>query len=84
LLTWENELATNELDKVSYYAIYKFEGETLGDIQRVENILVISKENKLEVDIQKGFFKRKKFTYGVTAFDRMHNESEPTVVTVKL
>jgi len=84
LLTWENELATNELDKVSYYAIYKFEGETLGDIQRVENILVISKENKLEVDIQKGFFKRKKFTYGVTAFDRMHNESEPTIVTVKL
>jgi len=84
LLTWESYLATDEMDKVSYYAVYKFDGEFIGTIEKVENILLITKENKLEVDIQKSLFKRKKTMYVITAFDRMHNESKPSSIVVKL
>lgn len=84
LLSWKNNSSLDELDRVIYYVVYKFEGERIGNIGRPENIYKIIRENKLELAIENGLFRRKKQTFVITSFDRLHNESETSAITVKL
>ncbi len=84
LLTWQNTSTTEEMDKVKYYMIYKFDGKTIGDISRPENFFLLTQKNELEVPVVNKFFKRTEVTYIITAFDRMHNESEPAIIILKL
>ncbi|MEQ8239186.1 MAG: family 10 glycosylhydrolase [Cyclobacteriaceae bacterium] len=62
-----------------YYVIYRFEGKKIGDFQNGENILAIQRANTTfykDVAVRK----RKKYTYAISALDRLSNESEPTPV----
>lgn len=73
-LEWDDSDSTAQ-----YYAIYRFEGKTIGDFEDGGNMLAIQRANTTfykDVAVSK----RKKYTYAVTALDRLYNESAPTSV----
>jgi len=74
LIQWGSNDSTS-----MYYAIYRFQGKKVGDFENGENILAIQRANTTfykDVAVRK----RKKYTYAVTAVDRLYNESEPSAV----
>ena len=76
VLTWEKPTVSNPspVDSATYYAVYKFRGTEIGDISNPANIYAITRDNQISFTRRWAVF-RKKYTYTVTAFDRMHNES---------
>ncbi|MEN8248846.1 MAG: family 10 glycosylhydrolase [Bacteroidota bacterium] len=58
-----------------YYVIYRFKGKEVGDLENSANILEIKRASS-PFFIDKNVLKRKKYTYAVTAVDRLYNESE--------
>ncbi len=76
-LNWEKPLTASDGDTASGYVIYRFnEGEEIS-IEHPRNILKISFKNYttfLDTSVEKG----KRYTYLVTALDRIKNESEPS------
>ncbi|SHE38839.1 family 10 glycosylhydrolase [Caloramator proteoclasticus] len=67
----------------TYYAVYRFEGKSLGNIENPSNVIGIVRRdnNKEEYSyIDNSADKNKQYVYAVTAFDRLHNESRPELV----
>lgn len=58
-----------------YYVIYRFKGKKLGDFEKSVNILEIKRASS-PFFIDKTVLNRRKYTYAVTALDRLYNESE--------
>jgi len=77
-LKWATPLKATDGETASGYVIYRFdEGEKIG-ILNPKNILKISFEDFtffLDASVEKG----KRYTYLVTALDRLKNESDPTL-----
>lgn len=87
LLQWDADPTRAEMDKTAYYVIYRFRGKKPGDLNKAENIYKIVRQPSAEVKAKKSFFAffRKRYTFVVTAVDRMHNESPPSKsITLKL
>ncbi len=83
-LTWTEPKAKEKtaFDTAVYYVIYKFKGEQTGSFENPENIYKIVREKM--VKLPKGrFLFRKKYTFAVTAVDRLHNEGKAVSITIK-
>lgn len=71
LLRWEIADST-----ARYVVIYRFEGKEVGDFEDPANILEIQRaSNNIYKD--KSVRKRKKYTYAVSALNRLYDESSP-------
>ena len=76
-LNWENN-ATSETPY--YYAVYRFDGEEAGDLNDRSNILFVSDFGKPFTEFaDENVFTGATYTYVVTAFNRVHNESYPSL-----
>lgn len=77
-IKWQDE----EKNDSTYYVIYRFDGNEIGDIQNPKNILTtvrrINRQTYLQFNDLSASIDRN-YTYAITALDRLHNESEPTV-----
>jgi uncharacterized lipoprotein YddW (UPF0748 family) len=76
-LKWEAPLAASDGETASGYVIYRFEEGEKISVADPKNIVRISFEdftNFLDTDVEKG----KRYTYLVTALDRLKNESDPS------
>ncbi len=71
-LTWENTDST-----ARYFVIYRFDGKEMGSTNEAENILEIVRTNS-PFFIDKSAQRKKKYTYAVSALDRLYNESKTT------
>lgn len=66
----------------TYYVIYRFDGDKIGDIENPASILTTVRRINGQTSLQFNDLSasiNKKYTYAITALDRLHNESEPTV-----
>ncbi len=76
VLSWETRenASISEMDKASYFVIYKFKGRKIGDINNPNNIVAIVRDREYFIKSEWAFF-RKRYTFAVSAVDRNHNES---------
>jgi len=83
-LTWSKPESTKKtaIDTASYYVVYKFKGNKIGNLNNPENIYKIVRKNIVDLPKRRLLF-RKKYTFAVTAVDRLHNEGEAAGVLVK-
>lgn len=80
-LFWTAPKAKQEMDRARQYAVYCFaKGEKI-DTTSPEHLLAITNKAMYKLPYQNG---QEKFTFVVTALDRLHNESKPTKKKVKL
>ena len=66
----------------TYYVIYRFEGKKLGDIEDPSNILATVRRTAGQTSfnyVDKTADSSKEYVYQITAVDRLHNESKPSV-----
>jgi uncharacterized lipoprotein YddW (UPF0748 family) len=78
-LKWLKPLKAKDEETASGYVIYRFEEGEKPTILNPKNILRISFEDfttYIDTNIEKG----KKYSYLITALDRLKNESEPSVI----
>jgi uncharacterized lipoprotein YddW (UPF0748 family) len=79
ILKWETPEPAQDGQVPSYYVIYRFEGEEKIDLNNTQKILTITKKNSYhELLLSKS---NQPFTYVITSFDRLHNESEGASLT---
>ncbi|WP_051986395.1 family 10 glycosylhydrolase [Clostridium amazonitimonense] len=80
-LTWKDD-ANNDS---SYYVVYRFEGDKLGNTNDSSNIVakVRRTDNNMQF-IDKDADSSKAYVYAVTSLDRIHNESAVTEVSYEL
>jgi len=69
------------IDTAAYYVIYRVEGENTVDINNPANIYTILRTNEMEFSRQFAL-KKKKYSFVITAVDRMHNESPKSAAFV--
>lgn len=80
-LFWQAPKAKKEMDKAQYYVVYRFaQGEKI-NLEQADHIVTITKQTLLKLPYQNG---KTKYTYVVTALDRLQNESKAAKVKVKL
>jgi len=67
----------------SYYVVYRFEHGNLISVDSPSNIVTIvqRRPSANQTWVDKTALKRKKYSYGITAVDRTHNESDLSAVT---
>ncbi len=87
LVWWDQEMNRGKAanDTTIFYVIYKFKGEKVGDLENFDNRITVTDKRFFTVQRKKRFiWFGTKYTYAVTAFDRMHNESTPATVIIKM
>jgi hypothetical protein len=80
-LFWTAPRAKKELDKAALYAIYQFKKGEKVDLSKSDNIVAVTRETMYKLPYENG---KAKYTYVVTALDRLQNESKAVKVKVKL
>ncbi len=70
------------VDTATYYVVYKFKGEQIGSIDNPENIYKTVRSNMIILPKRRWLF-RKKYTFAVTAVNRLHNEGTVAGITIK-
>ncbi len=80
-LYWTPPKAKRETDKAKYYAVYRFRKGEKVDTRDASHLLDITPLTLLKLPYKDG---REKYTYVVTALDRLQNESKPAKTNVKL
>jgi len=86
LLSWKNQdEAKFPNDTAVFWVVYKFKGKVAGSIDDVANIYKVVKKPYIVLPRKRWEFFREKYTFVVTAFDRLQNESKlSNLVIVKL
>jgi uncharacterized lipoprotein YddW (UPF0748 family) len=81
-LSWNPPEAAKDGEKARYYAVYRFDKNEAIDLNDPRQILTFCYNTPATTDhtAQKG----KNYIYVVTAFDRLHNESESIQMAVKV
>ena len=80
-LFWTAPKGKREMDRARNYVVYRFaKGERI-DLYNTERIVAITPQTLLKLPYQGG---HEKYTYVVTALDRLQNESKGKKVNVKL
>ena len=79
VLFWTAPKGRGWQDEAAQYVVYRFENGEKIDIDNPSKIVKLTTDCHYELPAQPG-----KFTYVVTALDRMHNESKPVKKKVKL
>ena len=80
-LFWTAPSAKKELDKAKSYVIYRFANKEKIDLNNSKNIVAITNKTMYKLPYQDG---KTKYTYVVTALDRLQNESKVAKCKVKL
>ncbi len=81
-LTWTAAPAAKDGDKARYYAVYRFEDNEAIDLDDPRHFLTFCYSGTTTTD--RTAQKNKSYTYVVTALDRLHNESVPVEVKLKV
>lgn len=81
MLFWTAPKAKKEMDCAHQYVVYRFAKGEKVDINDPAAIVAITTNTWIQLPYVNG---KQKFTYVVTALDRLHNESRPREITVKL
>jgi hypothetical protein len=79
VLFWTAPKGRGWQDEAAQYVVYRFENGEKIDIDNPSKIVKLTTDCHYELPAQPG-----KFTYVVTALDRVHNESKPVKKKVKL
>lgn len=72
VLSWVAAAASEEMDKSTYFVVYRFKKGAEQDLSDPRNILKITREPSIEIPA----WMKSKPVFVVTAVDRCHNESE--------
>ncbi len=81
LLFWSEPKAKSVMDEAARYVIYKFEQGEKIDLESAKNIVKVTSNTYYKMPYIDG---NKRYTYVVTALDRLHNESKGKRIKVKL
>lgn len=81
MLSWKSKSTKDEMQKHIYYAVYRFDAGEPVDLSRMDALVTITRNTAYLLPYADG---TRKYIYVVTAFDRVHNESEPKQIAVKL
>ena len=81
VLFWTNPKGKDEMDKAQQYVVYRFGPREKVNLNDASHILCITKDTMLPLSYQGG---DTKYTYVVTALDRLQNESKGVKKKVKL
>lgn len=80
-LFWTAPKAKKPMDEARQYAVYAFAKGEKVNIDDPSHIISITRQCMLKLPFEHG---KQRFTYVVTALDRLQNESKPVKKTVKL
>lgn len=80
-LFWTAPKAKTEMDEAKNYVVYRFAPGQKMNLENADNIVCITREKMLKLPYHNG---KTKYTYVVTALDRLQNESKGAKVKVKL
>ena len=80
-LFWTAPKAKTEMDDAKRYVVYCFEKGQKIDLNSSTHIIAITDQTMYKLPYQ---FGKEKYTYVITALDRLQNESKPVKVRVKL
>jgi uncharacterized lipoprotein YddW (UPF0748 family) len=80
-LFWTAPKAKHPMDEARLYAVYVFPKGMKVDLNNMDQLVCITPETSILLPYTDGTLK---WTYVVTALDRLHNESKPVKKTVKL
>ena len=81
ILFWTPARSRKEMDRAIQYVVYRFEKGAKVNLDYAENIVDITNVPFYKLPYEDG---SERYTYVVTALDRLHNESKPKKVKVKL
>ncbi|MBQ8867625.1 MAG: family 10 glycosylhydrolase [Bacteroidaceae bacterium] len=81
VLFWTAPKAKTEMDRARQYVVYRFEKGEKVNLEDPSKIMTITSQTFYNLPYQGG---EAKYTYVVTALDRLHNESKPVKKSVKL
>lgn len=81
ILFWTAPKAKTEMDKAARYVVYRFAGKEKINLEDASHIVAITSECFYKLPYNDG---KSKYTYVVTALDRLHNESRSVKKKVKL
>jgi len=81
VLFWTAPKAKTEMDRARQYVVYRFPKGEKVNLDDPSRIITITSKTFLELPYQGG---KQKWSYVVTALDRLHNESKPVKKSVKL
>jgi len=76
-IRWKADESKSEFDKAKYFVVYRFAGTEAGSMNDARNIFAIVREPNIFIPDKKSFFGifKKKYSFIITAVDRLHNES---------
>lgn len=80
-LFWTAPKGKGEMEQARNYAVYRFAKGEKVDLNQADNIVAITPQTLLKLPFDGG---KQKYTYVVTALDRLQNESKPAKKSVKL
>lgn len=80
-LFWTAPKASDEMDTARYYAVYRFAKGEKTDLSNADHLVDITPDTFIRLPYDDG---ETKYTYIVTALDRLQNESKGTKERVKL
>lgn len=73
-LNWSvSDTTASELDKTRYFVVYRFKDKI--DYSNPANIYTITRDTSIILKKEKG---KRRYSFSVTALDRLYNESKPT------
>lgn len=78
-LVWQPGEVASDGNENIYFAVYRFEKAEKINLQKIEKVLYIGRDNTFLDNTSE---KARGYVYAVTSFDRLHNESLPTMVVV--
>ena len=81
ILFWTAPKAKTEMDRARQYVVYAFPKGEAVDLNNTDRIVTITTDTHYQLPFEHGM---RKYTYIVTALDRLQNESKPAKRTVKL
>lgn len=81
VLFWRSPKGKGEMNVAREYVVYRFNEKERVDISFSENIIAITRNTFIKLPYKDG---SRKYTYVVTALDRLHNESRAVKKKVKL
>ncbi len=78
-ISWESAETTNPKDEIRYFAIYMFEEDQDVNVENMNALRCVTAERSYFIPADEYILCK---WFVVTAIDRMHNESKPTMVLI--
>ncbi len=84
ILKWQKSETEKRtaIDTATYFVVYRFDGKKSGSLNDPKNIYKIVRKPYIKIPRRRALF-RKKYTFSITAVDRLHNESKAISKIIK-